>query len=188
MRKRRGRDSNPDCHRSPGALTVPTLQIGDGGRGGGGINRRETHTMPRTKGATLRPQPPVGLRGPGHSWPSPRPSLATRASLPAAELFAGGASRKSRPRRAPRGAATATRANEKRAVADAGQWARAPGGRVRAAGRSGSCALRRSRRRRRRRRRYRQRYRGRAEPLAPRRRRPPAQEQPRATDHLAIMH
>lgn len=103
------------------------------------------------------------------------------ASPPAAEPSAGGAGRKSRLRRAPRGAATATPANEKRAVAGAGQWARAPGGRVRAAGRSGSCALRRSRRCRRRRRRRRHRYRGRAEPLAPsRRRRPPAPEKPRA--------
>ncbi|KAL4674461.1 hypothetical protein H8959_018395 [Pygathrix nigripes] len=109
----------------------------------------------------------------GHRW--------LPASPPAAEPFAGGADRKSRLSRAPRGAATATTANEQRDVADVDQWARAPGGRVRSAGRSGSCALRRSRCRRRRRRHRRHRYRGRAEPLAPRRRRlPPAPEQPRA--------
>ena len=180
VQKRRGRDSNPGP--VPTALArlpfLPLRVVTAAAAAARQTGARPTacprqgawlfgHRLPS---ASVGQAPACPLRG--HRWPP--------ASLSATEPFAGGARRKSRPRRAPRVAATATRANEEHAVADAGQWARAPGGRVRAVGRSGSCALRRSRRCRRRRRRCRHRYRGRAEPLAPRRRRPPAPEQTRA--------
>lgn len=58
----------------------------------------------------------------------PSAAIAGLPGLASHEPFVGSAGRKSRLHRAPQGAATAMPANEKRTMANAGQWVRALGG------------------------------------------------------------